>query len=157
MGIALVKGIAIDDIIGRLDSLYAYEMVAAHYTLAVLNRLEGQASFVLKDAFEEKLQQNFDHARQIANRLGQLGGAITADPTLLVERSPTQKINLPKSNADVREILSHTLQQVQAGIQAYGDALALVKAKDEVTYQLLLNVLRDHIDSEDEIVVALIA
>ncbi len=157
MGNALIRGIGIDEIIGLLDSLYAYEMVATHYSLAVLNRLEGQASIILEAAFEEKVKQNFDHARAIADRLGQLGGAITGDPTLLVELSPTKKFILPKSNADVREILSHTLQQVQAGIRAYGDALALVKDKDDVTYHLLLNVVRDHIDSEDEIVVALMA
>ncbi len=157
MGNALIKGIDLDEIIRMLDSLYAYEMVATHYSLAVLNRLEGQASFVLQAPFEEKIQQNFDHARKIADRLGELGGAITGDPTLLVEISPTDKFTLPKSNADVREILSHTLQQIQAGIRAYGDALTQVKDKDEITYHVLLSVVRDHIASEDEIEVALLA
>jgi bacterioferritin len=155
IGNALIKGMTADDIIPVLDSLYAYEMVATHYSLVVLNRLEGQASLLLEDAFEEKVEQNFEHARKIADRLGQLGGAITGDPTLLVEISPTEKFTLPKSNADVREILSHTLQQVQAGIRAYGEVLAQLKDKDEVTYHLLLEIVRDHIASEDEIEVAL--
>ncbi len=155
MNKALVKGITVDEIVRLLDSLYAYEMVATHYSLAVLNRLEGQASIMLEDAFEEKIKQNFEHARAIADRMGRLGGAITGDPSLLVEISPTPKFTLPKSNADVREILSHTLQRVQAGIRAYGGILVQLKDKDEVTYHILLDVLRDHIDSEDEIEVAL--
>ena len=153
---ALIKGITLDEIIPLLDSLYAYEMVATHYSLAVLNRLEGQASIVLEDAFNEKVKQHFEHARAIANRISRLGGAITGDPSLLVEISPTQNFSLPKSNADVREILSHTLQQLQVGIRAYGDVMARLKDKDEVTYHLLLDVLKDHIDSEDEIEVSLV-
>ena len=139
-----------------MDSLYAYEMVAMHYNLAVLNRLEGQASIVLEDVFEEKIKQSFDHARTIANRMGRLGGAITGDPSKLVEIAPIRDFTLPKSNADVREILSHTLQQLQIGIRAYSDVLARLKDKDELTYHILLDVLRDHVDSEDEIEVALV-
>jgi bacterioferritin len=157
MSKALIKDIAVDDIIPLLDSLYAYEMVAMHYSLAVLNHLEGQASIVLEDAFEEKIKQSFDHARTIADRIGRLGGAITGDPSLLVEISPTENFSLPKSNADVREILSHTLLQLQAGIQAYSAVLARLKDKDEITYHLLLEVVKDHIDSEDEIEVTLVA
>jgi ferritin-like protein len=152
----LIKGITVDEIARLLDSLYAYEMVAMHYSLAVLNRLEGQASIVLEDAFEKKIKQSFEHARTIADRIGQLGGAITADPSLLVEIAPTKDFTLPKSNADVREILSHTLQQLQVGIRAYDGVLSQLKDKDEVTYHLLLDVVRDHIDSEDEIEVALV-
>jgi ferritin-like protein len=152
----LIKGITVDEIARLLDSLYAYEMVAIHYNLAVLNRLEGQASIMLEHAFEEKIKLSFEHARTIADRMGQLGGAITGDPSLLVEIAPTKNFSLPKSNADVREILSHTLQQLQVGIRAYGDAMAQLKDKDEVTYHLLLDVVRDHIDSEDEIEVALV-
>lgn len=156
MNTALIKGITIDEIVPLLNSLYAYEMVAMHYSLAVLNRLEGQASIVLEGAFEEKVKQSFEHARRIADRICRLGGAITGDPSLLVEVSPTKEFTLPKSNADVREILTHTLQQVQAGIRAYGEALAQLKDKDEVTYHILLEVVKDHIDSEDEIEVTLV-
>lgn len=156
MNKTLIKGIAVDEVVRLLDSLYAYEMVAMHYSLAVLNRLEGQASIVLEDAFEEKIKQSFDHARTIADRIGRLGGAITGDPSQLVEIAPIKDFTLPKSNADVREILSHTLQQLQIGIRAYSDVLARLKDKDELTYHILLDVLRDHVDNEDEIEVALV-
>jgi ferritin-like protein len=152
----LIKGITLDEIARLLDSLYAYEMVAMHYSLAVLNRLEGQASIVLEDAFEEKIKQSFEHARTIADRIGRLGGAITGDPSRLVEIAPTQNFSLPKSNADVREILSHNLQQLQVGIRAYDGVLSQLKDKDEVTYHLLLEVVKAHIHSEDEIEVALV-
>ncbi len=122
---------------------------------ACMNRLEGQASLVLEDAFEEKVKQNFDHTRKIAARLGQLGGAITGDPTRLVEISPTEEFALPSSNAEVPVILSHTLQQVRVGIQSYDTALAQIKDKDEITYHELVDVLKDHVRSEDEIEVAL--
>jgi ferritin-like protein len=154
-GNTLIEGIAADDVIRLLDRLYAYEMVAMHYNLAVLNRLEGQASVLLEEAFDEKAQGSFAHARKIADRVGRLGGAISGDPTLLLEASPTKTFTLPHSQADVQDILSHTLEQVRVGLRAYGDALAQVKDKDAVTYHLLLEVVRDHIDSEDEIEVAL--
>jgi ferritin-like protein len=155
LGNSLIRGIDVDEVIQLLDSLYAFEMVATHYNLAVSNRLEGQATILLEGEFEERASQTFEHANKIAARLSEVGGAITADPTQFVQISPLDRFALPASNSDVGEILSHTLEQVRTGIRAYSKALERVKDTDAITYYELLKVMKDHVRSEDEIEVAL--
>ncbi len=155
VGNTLVRGIDVDEVIRLLDSLYAFEMVATHYNLAVSNRLEGQATILLEGDFEERAKETFEHANKIAARLSQLGSAVTGDPTQFVQISPLDRFALPASNSNVVEILSHTLEQVRTGIRAYSEALDRVKDTDAITYYELLKVVKDHVRSEDEIEVAL--
>ena len=87
-GNAAIRDIDPPVIINALDRFYAMEMVAMHFTLAVQNRLEGQALFLLNSELEEKAEEFRGHAQKLAERIGQLGGAITADPSSFVEVSP---------------------------------------------------------------------
>ena len=150
-GNALINNIEVAEVISALDSLYGYEMVAMHYVLAVHNRLEGQALFLLAQEIDQKVEMNLSHARKLADRIGQLGGAVTGDPGRLIKISPIETFALPSSSSDVGEILAHILEQIRIGIRAYGHLLERTRGKDDVTYHLVLDVLKDHIDSEDEI------
>ena len=44
---------------------------------------------------EEVAEEALRVAKQLADRIGELGGVITADPTRLVERSPLEEFSLP--------------------------------------------------------------
>jgi hypothetical protein len=88
VGAGLVKGIEPDEVVERLDSFYCYNMVVVHFCHAMVNRLEGQASFLLGDELEEVAEEALGAATRLANRIGELGGMVTADPSLLVEKSP---------------------------------------------------------------------
>lgn len=88
VGTSLIKDVSVQEIINALDSFHAYEMVKMHWSYAVQNRLEGQAAVVLTEELEEKAEEALKHAKKLAGRIPQLGGAATGDPGKLVEIAP---------------------------------------------------------------------
>ena len=155
IGNTLIKGIDTQEVINKLDSFYAYEMLAMHFNLAVHNRLEGQAAIVLDEMLTEKAEESLGHAKKLAERIAQIGGAVTGDPSRFVDVSPIERFSLPPSNSDVGAILSYILEQVRLGIRAYSEFLDGIREKDAVTYFEVLEVLKSHIKNEADIVAVL--
>ena len=80
--------LAVHDVIDALDSFYCHNVVAALWADAVANRLEGMAVYLLSGEMPEVAEQARAAARALAGRIGDLGGAITADPRQLIGRAP---------------------------------------------------------------------
>ena len=112
-GNSLIKGIEVQEIIDTLDSFHALSWVVALFSLGLKNRLEGQAAFLLSKELEDKAQESMNHAKKLAERIAELGGTETADPTEFVMLSPLKRFSMPSSNSNVNEILSHILELQQ--------------------------------------------
>src|SRR5215216_1026631 len=123
VGADLVKGLDVEEVVERLDSFYSYNMVVVQFCRAMENRLEGQASFLLGDELEEVAEEALSAAKMLSNRIGELGGEITADPSLLVERSPLPAFSMPESNSEVGVILEHVCERVRTIGREYGAVL----------------------------------
>ena len=154
-GTALIKGIDVEDIVEALDGFYCYNLVVMHFCYALENRLEGQASFLLGDELEEVAEESLKAAKKLADRIGELDGAVTADPGRLVERSPLEEFSLPESNSEVGIILSHVLKRVRLIIGEYGAFLERVMGRDEISHRLVLGLLSEQVARESEIEAAL--
>jgi bacterioferritin len=113
--------------------------------------LEGQAAFLLSKKLEDKAQESMKHAKKLAERIAELGGTETADPTDFVMLSPLKRFSMPRSNSDIEEILSHILELEQTIIRTYGDFLHRIRDKDDITYHMLRKILEDEIRQESKI------
>jgi bacterioferritin len=151
VGNSLIKGIELQEIIDTLDSFHALSWVVVHFSLALKNRLEGQAALLLSKELEDKAQDSMKHAKKLAERIAELGGTETADPTEFVMLSPLKRFSMPSSTSDVKVILSYILEQEQTVIRKYGDFMIKIKDKDDLTYHLLREMLEDEIRRESEI------
>ena len=80
--------IATQNVIDDLDSFYCHNIVASLWADAVANRLEGMAIYLLSDELPEVADYARAAARRLADRIGDLGGAITADPRQLIDPNP---------------------------------------------------------------------
>ena len=151
-GNSLIKGIDIEEIINALDSFHAQSWVAMHFSLALKNRLEGEAAAsLLSKELEDKAQESMKHAKKLAKRIAELGGTETGDPTDFVMLSPLKRFSMPSSNSDVKEILSFILELQQFIIKTYGDFLHRIKDKDDVTCHVLREIVEDEVKRECEI------
>jgi bacterioferritin len=150
-GNSLIRGIDIQEIIDTLDSFHAQSWVVVHFSLALKNRLEGQAAFLLSRELEDKAQESTKHAKKLAERIAELGGTETGDPTEFVMLSPLKRFSMPSSTSDVKVILSYILEQEQTIISKYGDFMIKLREKDDLTYHLLREILEDEIRRESEI------
>ena len=149
-GRELVRDLDPAEIAATLDSFYCYHLSVMHWTHAVANRLEGQALFLLGDETAEVAAESLEKAGKLADRVAELGGAITADPTDFVARSPIEQFSLPGDFGDPATIVGYALEQVRVIISAYSDFLDRVRGKDELTYHLVLRLLASEVSREDE-------
>jgi ferritin-like protein len=79
---------AVQNVIDELDSFYCHNIVVSLWADAVANRLEGMAIYLLSDELPEVAEHARTAARRLADRIGDLGGANTADPRQLIDRAP---------------------------------------------------------------------
>jgi bacterioferritin len=150
-GNSLIKGIEVQEVIDTLDSFHALSWVVALFSLGLMNRLEGEAAFLLSKELEDRAQESMKHAKKLAERIAELGGTETADPTEFVMLSPLKRFSMPSSNSNINEILSYILELEQSIIRTYGDFLHRIRDKDYVTCHVLCEILEDEIRRESEI------
>ena len=150
-GNSLIKGVEVQEIIDTLDSFHALSWVVTLFSLGMKNRLEGEAVFLLSKELEDNAQESMNHAKKLAERIAELGGTETTDPTEFVMLSPLKRFSMPSSNSNVKVILSYILELEQFIIRTYGDFLHVIKDKDDITYHVLREILEDEIRLESEI------
>jgi len=131
---SLIGGIDVQEIIYTLDSFHAQSWVIVHFSLALKNRIGGQADFLLSKELEDKALESMKHAKKLAERIAELGGTETDDPTEFVMLSPLKRFSMPRSHTDVNEILSYILELEQSIIRTYGDFLHRIRDKDDLTH-----------------------
>ena len=153
---ALIKGVDVEDVTRHLDSFYCYHLTRVHYALALKARLEGQAAFLLGEGeLDEVLEDSLAAVRKLADRVGDLGGEVTADPALTVAASPFDAFSMPPSNSDVGAILTHALEGTRTIVSAYGAFLERVRGRDDVSHRLVVGLLEKEAHRESDIEAAL--
>src|SRR5260370_38183107 len=82
------------------------------------NRLEGLAISLLSDELPEVAEQARKAAARLADRIGDLGGAITADPRQLLDRAPGHyELTIPDCS-DPRAVTRYALQRPHVTLPA---------------------------------------
>ena len=133
--------LAVEDVIDALDSFYCHNVVAALWADAVANRLEGPAIYLLSDEIPEVAEHARAAAARLADRIGDLGGAVTADPRQLIDRAPGgNEFTIPDCS-DPRAITTYALQRLNIIIAAYQAFLDKVRGHDDVSFALIVSLL----------------
>ncbi len=133
--------LAVQDVIEALDGFYCHNVVVSLWADAVANRLEGMALYLLGDELAEVAEHARGAARRLADRIGDLGGAVTGDPRQLLDRAPGDKEFTIPDCSDPRSILTYALQRLNVIIDAYQTFLDQVRARDDVSFALVVKLL----------------
>jgi ferritin-like protein len=128
-------------VIDDLDSFYCHNIVAGLWADAVANRLEGMAIYLLSDELPEVAERAHAAARRLADRIGDLGGAITADPRQLIDRAPGEAEFTIPDCSDPRAIITYALHRLDVIIAAYQAFLDTVRGRDDVSFALVVGLL----------------
>jgi bacterioferritin len=149
---SLIREMEIQEIIDALDSLHTQSWVVVHLSLALKDRLEGQAAyFLLSKELEDKAKKSMKHAKKLAERIAELGETEIGNPTEFVMLSPLKRFSMPSSNSNVNVILSYILELEQSIIRRYDDFLYRIRDKDYITYHVLREILEDKVRGESKI------
>ena len=136
----------VQGVIDDLDSFYCHNIVVSLWADAVANRLEGMAIYLLSDELPEVADHARKAARNLADRVGDLGGAITADPRQLIDRAPGASEFTVPDCSDPQAIISYALHRLDIIIAAYKAFLDKVRGQDDVSFALVVGLLaaEDH-------------
>jgi ferritin-like protein len=136
-----IPDLAVQDVIETLDSFYCHNVLVGLWADAVANRLEDMAIYLLNDELPEVADHARAAARRLADRIGDLGGAITADPRQLIDRAPGENDFTIPDCADPRAITTYALQRLNIIIAAYQDFLDKARCRDDVSFALVVGLL----------------
>jgi ferritin-like protein len=150
-GNALLRGVDPEAVVADLDRLRAAHVVAEQWLLAVENRVEGPAHFLLEDELQEQIEIHRQAAAALAERVAELDGAITGDPTKLLELSGLGSFEMPADASDPAAITDYALERVRRLIGAYAETLDRTRDADELTHRLLLKLVRRQVATEAEL------
>jgi ferritin-like protein len=143
------------EVADELDRLYCYEQVVVHWCMGVENRLIGFASFILGEELRKVAADARAVGDQLAARIAQLGGEITADPREFVDRASIEELRLPRDYSDVEEILSLAIRYERTATADYHNLLSGLRDYDVITHRLLAEILAAKLAREDELEAAL--
>jgi ferritin-like protein len=143
------------NVIDDLDSFYCHNIVASLWADAVANRLEGMAIYLLIDELPEVAEHARRAARRLADRIGDLGGAVTADPRHLIDRAPGGSDFTIPDCSDPRAIISYALHRLDLIITAYQTFLDTVRGRDDVSFALVVSLLAAETHRRADVMAAL--
>ena len=149
------KDLAVQDVIEMLDSFYCHNALVGLWADAAANRLEGMAIYLLSDELPEVADQARGAARRLADRIGDPGGAITADPRQLIDRAPGENEFTIPDCSDPRAIITYALQRLNTIIAAYQDFLDTVRDRDDVSFALVVDLLAAETHRRADVMAAL--
>jgi ferritin-like protein len=128
-------------VIDALDGFYCHNVVVALWADAVANRLEGMAVYLLSGELAEVAEDARQAAGRLAGRIGDLGGAVTADPRELLDRAPGGGDFAIPDCSDPYAIVGYARQRLDEIIAAYQAFLDAVRGQDDVSFALVVKLL----------------
>lgn len=143
-----IVGVELPKLLEELNKAYADEWLAYYQywigSILVKGPLRGLAASELTEHAGDELE----HAHMLANRIIQLGGEPTKDPSVWTAVG-TCGYNAPTDTA-VEAIIKQAVDGEQCAIDHYNGLLEMTHHKDAVTYSLVVSILQDEIEHEEE-------
>jgi len=144
-----IVGMDVDELLKLLNNALADEWLAYYQYWVGAKVVKGP----MKDAVEAELlvhaTEELGHADLLSNRIIQLGGTPLLTPQDWYENTncgyeaPTDPF--------VKAILAQNIKGEQCAIDTYQKLLGIVKDKDPVTYDIVLQILQDEIEHEEDL------
>src|SRR5215469_2620184 len=120
-----------------LQTVLATEIVCVlRYTMNAV-AAAGINSESVKDEFDEHAKEERDHARQVAERINQLGGAPNFNPEGLASRSASQYVETD----DLVEMIKENLIAERIACEHYRELIRYFAEKDPTTRVMMEGIL----------------
>jgi len=147
-GIALLD-IEVNEVVELLNRALADEWLAYYQYWVGAKVVKGPMRRAVVDELIEHATDELRHADMVAERILQLGGIPILSPSEWLEKS-----NCGYATPDdphVLEILRQNIEGEQCAISVYKKIMDITKDKDEITYQLALQIMADEVEHEEDL------
>lgn len=98
---------------------------------------------------EEHASEELEHAGMLVDRIIQIGGTPVLRPEDWYKQTNCG-YEAPEDSS-VKWVLLQNIKGEQCAIQVYQKLLAFVKDKDPITYEMVLEILKEEVEHEDDL------
>ena len=127
-----------NSIIEELQKSYSMELETVMNYLANSINLDGVRAEEIKKALAADVAEELLHARQLGERIKQLGGQVAGSLDLKLEQKALQP---PSDTTDVIAIIEGVLEAEDAAITEYNKIIRQCEGNDYVTQDLAVRLL----------------
>ena len=136
-------------LIKELNKALADEWLAYYQYWVGAKIVKGQMSNRVKEELEEHAEEELKHADMLTERILQLGGIPLLSPDAWSKEKNCAYLTPTKFSST--EILKQNIQGEQCAIIVYQKLLKMTHNKDEITYQMILEILKEEVEHEDDL------
>lgn len=147
-GLSLIK-LDVKELIDMLNSALADEWLAYYQYWVGAKVVRGAMKDSAVAELTEHAADELRHAGLLADRITQLGGDPILHPKEWFDKAGCG-YDAPTDPA-VLKILAQNVKGEQCAIDTYSKLSEFTKDKDEITYQMILEILKDEIEHEDDL------
>ena len=144
-----IVGMPVEELIDLLNKAFADEWLAYYQYWIGAKIVKGPMKEAAIAELIEHANDELRHADMLALRILQLGGTPLINPedfykyTNCGYEAPT--------NPNVIEILKQNIKGEQCAIETYNKLLSIIKDKDPVTYNIIVQILQDEVEHEEDL------
>ena len=139
--------IDVNEVIQDLNSAYADEWLAHYQYFLFAQVIEGIDAKELKDKLEEQSADELNHAKEIVNRILELGGKPITNP---MEASTCGFSEPPEDYSDLARVVELVLEGERCAIEKYNKLAKKYHMKDLVTHEIFEDLLKDEVSDEED-------
>ena len=144
-----IIGLDIDELVKELNKAIADEWLAYYQYWLGAKVAKGPMRKSVVAELSEHAEEELKHADMLAERIIQLDGTPVLSPKAWYQF--TNCGYEEPSDPKVKTLLNQNIKAEQCAIDAYQKLINLVKEKDAITYQMLLEILADEIEHEEDL------
>ncbi|MBC7081814.1 MAG: ferritin [Thermoplasmatales archaeon] len=145
-GRGIVKDL--NKIVNELKKALADEWLAYYQYWAGAKIVKGAMREVIAGELEEHAKDELKHAEMIVNRLLQLGEKPILSPK---EWYSLTNCGYEIPSEDCKKIIEQNIKGEQCAIEVYNKLLKITEGKDALTYNMILEILKDEVEHEDDL------
>jgi bacterioferritin len=144
-----VVNLDIDSLLELLNKAYADEWLAYYQYWVGAKIAKGPMRGAVTSELEEHAEDELKHAGMLVERMIQLGG----NPILKPEdwyKMTNCGYETPE-DPNVKTLLEQNIKGEQCAIDVYKNLLNTVKDKDQITYNMVLEIFEDEVEHEEDL------
>jgi bacterioferritin len=108
---------------------------------------EGIDAETLKEKLEKQSNDEMNHAKELVNRILELGGKPTTD---IMKASTCGFSEPPEDYSDLTRVIELVLQGERCAIEKYNTLAKKYHMKDLVTHEIFEDLLKDEVSDEED-------
>lgn len=129
-----------EQLIAMLERAYWMELETVMSYLQASINPDGVRAQEIKEALEEDIQEELEHARRFGQRIKELYGVVPGSLEFKPEQSFLQP---PEHQTDVVHVIKGVIAAETAAIEHYNRIIEFCEGKDYVTQDMVIGILHD--------------